>query len=143
MSKKKTLNATSVQIDSNFSEHVWAQIKLKNNDSLLIGCLYRSPSSSRDNCNSLINMLDHVNSLRKSHLLIMGDFNFKEIDWVNQSTSTSEEHISSLFLENIRDNYLFQHVTECTRYRENNVPSVVVLVFTNEENMISNMQLAL
>ena len=37
----------------------------------------------------------------------MGDFNFKEIDWVNQATTLSEDHMSTLFLENVRDNYFF------------------------------------
>ena len=71
----------------------------------------------------------------------MGDFNFKEIDWVNLATTVSEDHMSTQFLENMRDNYFFQHVTECTRLRENNLPSLLDLIFSNEENMISNMQL--
>ena len=73
----------------------------------------------------------------------MGGFNFKEIDWVNQATTISEDHMSSLFLENVRDNFLnyfFQKVTECTRLGENNLPSLLDLIFLNEENMISNVQ---
>ena len=104
---KNTLNATNVQINSDFTEHIWANINLKNQDSLLVVCLHRSPSSSRENFNKLTNVLYHVKSLRHSHLLLMGDLNFKEIDWVNQATTVSEDHISTLFLENVRDNYFF------------------------------------
>ena len=36
--------------------------------------------------------------------------------------------------------FLFQHVQEPTRYRSQNVPSILDLILMNEENMISNLQ---
>ena len=69
-------------------------------------------------------------------MLVMGDFNFKEIDWENLESTENENRISSLFLEGIKDTYFFQHCKESTRYRENQVPSLLDLIFTNEENMV-------
>ena len=71
-----------------------------------------------------------------SNLLIMGDFNNREINWVANSTDMEENHISSLFLECVWDSCLFQHVKEPTRIRENIEPSILDLVLTYEENMI-------
>ena len=70
----------------------------------------------------------------------MGDFNLKEINWKTNDASTSENHMATLFLECIRDTYLFQHVKENTRFRENEESSLLDLVLTNEENMINNIQ---
>ena len=35
--------------------------------------------------------------------------------------------------------FLFQHVKDPTRYRDQNTPSILDLILTNEENMISQM----
>ena len=37
----------------------------------------------------------------------MGDFNFKKINWCEMTTSVNETHISSQFLECVRDTYFF------------------------------------
>ena len=39
----------------------------------------------------------------------------------------------NIFSESIRDSYLFQHVHEPTRYRNDNIPSVLDLVLSNED----------
>ena len=51
-----------------------------------------------------------------------------------------ETHTSTLFLECLRDSFLYQHVKEPTRYRSQNVPSILDLILTNEESMVSNLQ---
>ena len=75
-----------------------------------------------------------------SHLIIMGDFNLPKIEWETLTCRTSNNddfHVK--FIECIRDCYLFQHVTEATRVRGNNDPSVLDLIFSNEEDMVSNL----
>ena len=69
----------------------------------------------------------------------MGDFNFPEIDWESITTSVGEEHKATKFVECIRDTYWFQHVKQPTRVREGYEPSLLDLIFTNEENMIENL----
>ena len=46
----KTLNAKHfLSLESNFQELIWVEIKLKKKDTLLIGCVYKSLSSSGTN----------------------------------------------------------------------------------------------
>ena len=71
-----------------------------------------------------------------SHILVVGDFNFKEINWKTNMSTVSENHISTKFFECCRDSYFYQHVLE----RIANEPSTLDLIFTNEENMLSNLQ---
>ena len=101
--------------------------------------MYRSPNGQRENITNLVNLLRKISSKRFSHLVIMGDFNFKEIDWNKLETTKSENHISSLFLKGIKDTFFFQHCKEPTRYRQKQEPSLLDLIFTNEENMIEKV----
>jgi len=116
---------------------VWVRIQLCGSDSLLIGCVYRSPtgelSTSVLSLYGLLSKLDNY-----SHLLICGDFNFKEVTWSDFSGSTTNSHIVP-FLGLVDDLFLFQHVDKPTRIRQGDSPSLLDLVFTNEENMITNL----
>ncbi len=111
-----------LKFDSNFNESIWCEIKLKDNDILLIGCIYRSPSSPNDKILDLKQLMNKAITCNMSHLLIMGDFNLKEIDWHNHTTNVGLNHPATIFLEVVRDLFLVQHVNENTRYRENNIP---------------------
>ena len=52
----------------------------------------------------------------------MGDFNFRDIDWEKwESTSNKGEN---LFLSNLRDNFLLQHVHTPTRARGSQTPHI-------------------
>ena len=136
---KSEIPATLTKLNNDFQECIWCNIKLTGSDNLMIGCVYRSPSSNSDNNQKLLEMFLNVKDLNPSHLLIMGDFNLKEIDWnINNSRST-EVHIASQFLECVRDCFLYQHVKNYTRYRSGFEPSLLDLVFTNEENMIESI----
>ena len=64
----------------------------------------------------------------------------KEIDWTNETTSVSENHNSSLFLETVRDSFLFQQVSKPTRMREHENDSLLDLILTNEQNMVEDLQ---
>ena len=120
-----------------FEDHVWANIKLQGSDSLLIGCIYRSPSSNIDS--STASLCELPTSIHNySHLLICGDFNYKEISWSDFSGATNNGHIEP-FLEVVDDLFLFQHITAPTRFRPGETPSLLNLVFTNEQDMINNI----
>ena len=71
-----------------FEDHVWANIKLQGSDSLLVGCIYRSPSSNIDTSTASLCSL-FADFTNYSHLLICGDFNYKEISWSNFSGTTN------------------------------------------------------
>ena len=69
----------------------------------------------------------------------MGDCNRKEIDWNLTSTTCTETHEAYKFLEAVRDSYLVQHCREPTHFRGQQTANVLDLVFTNEENMITEI----
>ena len=84
-------------------------------------------------------MLKSAIDQRFSRILVVGDFNVKEINWSLCESSENQEHKSSVFLEGIKDCFLFQHVREPTCFREGQTPSILDLVLTNEENMVKNI----
>ncbi len=121
-------------------ENIWCTIKLKDSDKLLIECIYRSPSTNNDNTQRLCNLRQEIDEINPSHLLIVGDFNFPEVNWSNYHLKAPQNHSSHIFMNKILDMLLYQHITECTRYREGQNPSLLDLILTNEECMINDIQ---
>ena len=122
--------------NSNFEEQIWIKLFLKGSDSLLIGCMYRSPSSDKYTSTlALCNLLSSIHGY--FHVLICGDFNYPNINWSTLSCNTT---YSQMFLDTIHDHCLFQHITEPTHYRPNTVANTLDLVFTNEDGMINSVE---
>ena len=69
---------------------------------------------------------------------LTGDFNF-HINWHQWSTPFSSRSKEELFLETLRNSFLYQHVLEPTRRRGTNEPSTLDLVLTSEENQVSDL----
>ena len=136
---KESLGATDYQVNEPFQEHIWCKLSLTRGDNLLIGCIYCSPHSNADNNQNLHNLLKNMCAQKPSHILIFGDFNFKEINLDNYSCNVNEIHPAYEFLECVRDGYLFQHIKRPTGFRIGQEPSILDLVFTNEENMLNNI----
>jgi methenyltetrahydromethanopterin cyclohydrolase len=63
-------------------------IFLRNRDKLLVGCIYKSLSSSDENHDKLNELLLHVSKLEDSytHVLLADDYNFPDIDWNSWTT---------------------------------------------------------
>ena len=81
---------------SQFEDHVWTNIKLQGSDSLLVGCVYHSPS-------------DNIGSSTLSHCDL-----FTSLDnYTHLSGTTNNRHIESS-LDAVDDLFLFQHITEPT-----------------------------
>ena len=81
-----------------------------------------------------------VMAAKPSHLLICGDFNVPQVDWATNYCRAPDTHFSHKFVSIIQDCMLFQHVTSPTRYREGEAPSMLDLLFTNEDGMISGLE---
>jgi hypothetical protein len=120
-------------------ESVWCEISLKGKDSLLIGVVYRSPNSSSDNDKVLNSLLPSM-AFRRSHALIVGDFNHPELEWIDGSSPRDENHPAYLFMESVRDSFLVQHVTKPTHYRSKQIPNILDLVFTSDESMLGELR---
>ena len=123
-------------------EGVWCEIDLLNSDKLLIGCVYRSPNIDDQGNQAFISMLNTMCERNNySHYLILGDFNLPNIDWSTWSAPSdniNEHH--NMFIECLRDNYLFQHVERPTRGRVNQKSNILDLILTNEEGMIEDLE---
>ena len=77
---------------------------------------------------------------KPSHVLINGDFNHPEINWEHMLSTKNEDHKSSKFIEAVMDSFLFQHVDQPTHYRSDQQPTLIDLILTADEAMISNVQ---
>ena len=133
---KKVLKSTQVYMDTKFDEGVFAEIPLQGQDRLLIALIYRSDSGGKDMADKLNQLIQELATKGYSHLLVLGDFNYKYIDWPSMSSTVPME---KKFLDCIQDTYLTQHIDEPTRWRGTDNPSLIDLVFTNEENMVNDI----
>ncbi len=122
-------------------ENIWHTLKLKDSDKLLLGCIYRSPSTNNENTNSLSNLLQEVDETKPSHVLIIGDFNYPEIDWLDCHSNAPPNHRSQIFIK-WNTGYFFypKLITEYTWYREGKYPSLLELILTNEEGMVNDIE---
>lgn len=111
----------------NFPESIWCEIK-RERVKTLIGVCYRPPSSLKINDDALFEL---VGKACRENVLIMGDFNWAELDWARPE-SLADTHP---FVKCINDNFLFQVVTEGTR-----VKNIIDLVLVTEETMIENIR---
>ena len=135
-----SISAYEVQYPELFHEQLWLSIPLIGNDSLTVGCVYRSPSSDISTSTTLLNELLRSVSSSCTHLLVCGDFNYPSIDWTTGYGRTSEP-CAQQFLDTLQDLFLYQHIDLPTRYRQSQVSNTLDLVITNEEHMIDHFSL--
>ena len=110
-----------------FEELVWAEVRLKDRDKLLLGCIYRSPNTDEENSNKLLEMLEVVQQLRPTHLLLVGDFNCK-INCDTLVAEQGEKKISVDLVELISAQGWTQHVKLDTHVKEGQRSSLLGLV---------------
>ena len=101
--------------------------------------MYRSNNSS-ENGNKALNSHLLKSAKFASHVNVCGDFNYRNIDWKKHESKTEESSLENNFLAAVSDSYLHQHVLEPTRNRESDSPSLLDLAFTNEEDMLQDLQ---
>ena len=118
---------TEMKTETQFEEHIFLSIPLKSPDRLLLGCIYRSESGSEENNDQLVTLMKESTKLNHSHTLLIGDFNYKDIDWNYWTTPKSENSREFKFIQCVRDTYYHQHVLQPTRSRADNVPSTIDL----------------
>ena len=133
-------NLQSLELYTTCKSSVWCSLKLKGRDVLLIGVLYRSPGSSVSENNMFIEQFSTVMKEKHSHLLIIGDFNFPEIDWSLQISNASRNHPSHDFISCYKDSFLYQHVTQPTHYRAQQNANILDVIMTNQNDMVDSLQ---
>ena len=122
-----------------FDNSAWCWIVEKGGKKTLVGSVYRSPNSSEENDNLLLDKLLLANEIAgDNRVLIMGDFNLPNIDWEDRDLRRGARKVEEQILEVINDCFLYQHVKEDTRFM-NEQSSSLDLIFTKEEGDVMNV----
>ena len=125
----------------NFDSSSWCWINEIGGKKILVGSVYRSTSSTQNNDKLLLDMLDKASEVAgDNRLLVLGDFNVPKIDWGNKDLRTGARPIDIRMLEKSYDCFLYQHVKEETRFR-NDESSLLDLIFTKEEEDVKNVEI--
>jgi hypothetical protein len=109
---------------------------------MTIGLVYRSPSSTDTNNLILNTLLKSVSDAKPQNLLILGDFNYPEIEWDGNTCRASENHPATKFLHAIKESFLIEHVREPTRIRDGQRSTLDDLVLTNKDEIVSDISIA-
>ena len=126
-----------------FKDHLWLEI-LSLDSPILVGCIYRSPSNDITKESSMASALSTIQLISAAckinpTLVIAGDFNYKDIDWDNEFAPPDKQN-QLFFIRGLQDCFLHQHVSEPTRYRDNETPNILDLVLSSEENMVCDLE---
>lgn len=129
------VNYCSVEIDIDdnikYSESIFVRIRDSNSNLLTIGAFYRSPCSSKENNLQMLNRINYVCKNISGNLLLLGDFNFGNINWETWTTSCGLNSPECKFLNCLRNNLLNQHILFPTRARGTNAPHTLDLIISN------------
>ena len=74
------------------------------------------------------------------NLIIFGDFNYPDIDWLNHYCKKNEDDCCSKFLHLAIKNNLNQLVQECTHYRPNCEPTLIDLILTKSPDIVNELK---
>jgi hypothetical protein len=130
-------NLSSRQIETNFNslECVLIEITFTPQQTVLPINSYRPPSD-RDFIQNFIDMIKVLNLDHYWCTIIVGDFNFPEINWIEgsgftNSTISDEQKFSDFLM----DHFLFQLVSQPTRKT-----NILDLVITNLPSIVSSVE---
>ena len=118
------------------NDSAWITINTEDNIKRLYACIYRSPNSSVDNNNNLIENLRWARENFRE-LLVAGDFNYPSINW---NTGMSADGQSQSFADIIDNLGLEQMVDECTRFREGQNSSLLDLILTDKPSIVCDIK---
>lgn len=114
-------------------------------NSLLIGNIYRSPNSTLENDNKLFDQLQYVELNYQIPKLLVGDFNYSNIEWYSVDGLGISARYSGLtanemlFDNTLSENLLMQHVVLPTRQRGTDTPHILDLVLSSDD-IISDIE---
>ena len=115
----------------------WIMIKTKNGVKRLYGCLYRSPNSSAENNEKMLRNLSWARN-NYSEVVLIGDFNLSSIDWKTEKCKGTYE---SAFIELINSLGLEQIISDFTRFRHGQNPSILDLLLVSDANIVQSVNM--
>ena len=112
------------------------ELNLENNEKMLVSTIYRSLTAKMRKTKNNFN--GKLGSTAYKHLLVLGDFNRKDIKWDTVSSTSKNDNE---FIDAIRDTYLTQDMSSATRGGGTDESSLVDLVFTSNEQNVESITL--
>ena len=136
---KTTLNGRKFNEfkDIGFKESIWATFNTKNNENILVGCIYRRGKSTDENSENLKSIIKHELMNKFDRVLIAGDFNFPNINWQRGDSSDLQ---GEAFIETINDAYFIQHITQPTRIKNDQKKNILDLVLTKDAEDVQHIE---
>ena len=110
-------------------DSLWVELTEANGQKMNVGVIYRPKTLSLADDNKLFHELS---TFCNREVLIMGDFNFNDINW----TTLEHGSVGSRLIDFLGDNYLVQHVKDPTRNR-----NILDLLITSRENLITDVEI--
>ena len=111
---------------------VACRFPLAHGDNMGFLCIYRPPGLNIVESSSLYDILKKILNFNYKFNIIIGDFNFPDIQWPGSASSSQSES----FLNYVHDNFLQQHVTSFTRKASK---SILDLVFSTQGTTVNNL----
>ena len=94
-------------IESFFTPSIFRKIKCKD-DIIILGVVYRSPNSTPEDNDKLNNQIDFISNMLNAsgeRLVMVGDFNYPDIDWEQEICNKPSNHPAFKFLNTVNSNY--------------------------------------
>lgn len=130
---KLSVQECKVLNDYSVEESCWCTILLNTNEKLLLGTVYRSPSSTENNSKKIANLINSATSIKCDYILIVGDFNYPSFSWEDWITPIF------LFLECLRDSVLHQIIDKPIRFRHGQEASIKDLILVDKLEIIKSV----
>ena len=94
--------------------------------------VFTDPQPAQQKTTQNYSILGLFSRQQYSDSVIMGDFNYPKLDFIQNLSHLPDDASGSKFLDKTSDLLLKQHITEPTHYRDGITPSLLDLVFLNE-----------
>ena len=100
---------------------------------------YRAPNTPDERNRKLNELLSLTQKVQSRNVLVMGDFNYPQIDWEMGRVEGTEASSHVQFFDVTQDLFWCQHVNFPTPVREGCAPSILDLVFSDDEQAVSEL----
>ena len=138
---KNCWSSEQIHLNVEYTESIWVRVSCSNNTCFTIGTVYRSPNSTQENNQALIQLVEEATKIQSNSLICVGDFNMKEIDWVHNKVNCSQTHPAWSLYDKLNDLFISQLVLEPTRYREGETHNLLDWVLTDTPDRIDKIQI--
>ena len=105
---KKGIKYKIVDLNSRYCEYCCIEVSCGSTDNLFF-IVYRNPASEDDNNKDLFELFQEFNDRSERYKVIVGDFDFPHINWMNLTSNMGPININTQLIEKVRDCYLTQH----------------------------------